>query len=159
MADELVIDFDFDANNPEPQKKLTKINKKVYLVTEADTAAVTAYRNACMRATKLSDGKVSGMEGMANADPLLVSLCTFETDSKGNPSIDAIGRPLRVPLMVVDTWPGRVTKTLYNWIKEVSEIEDLDDEEALDKEIERLNKKKTELKERKKSKAKNGQSG
>lgn len=106
---------------------------KRYLVTEASAGAAREYKNACFKATKLSAGKVSSLEGMADVEPLLVSLCTFE--------VPATGDPIPVSRETVNGWQHRMTQKIYDKIKEVSDLSDPTGEEGLVKEIARLEKK------------------
>ena len=146
------IDFDFD--DLQLAKKTVRVNKQDYVLTEADTNAGTVYKNACLKATKLSDGKVSGMDGMADAEPLLLSYCLYVADAAGNMMTDDKQQPMRVPLSVIKTWKNRITKKLFDWVKEVSELHEKDDPAEIRKDIERLQKRLKEIEE-KNSPAKN----
>lgn len=83
-----------------------------HTLSEATEGVACHYRNAVMRSAKMSDGKVVGTEGVADVQPLLVSLCLK----------DATGKP--VPLPTVKSWPSRVVKPMYDWIREVSQLEE-----------------------------------
>ena len=100
---------------------------KRYLLREASEGAAARYRNAMLKATKLGpDGKPISLDGMADAAPLLVSLCLFEVYEHQGVSKD---RP--VLLSTVVSWPSRVVKPLFEKAKEISELDEDETEETL----------------------------
>jgi hypothetical protein len=109
-----------DFSSLQPVEEPIKILGKDYIVREASEAAATSWRNHSIAATKIDDGKTVGFSGLADAEPLLVSLCLFENNGHG-----MIG----VPLETVLAWPSRIVTPLYNYIKEIS---GLDKEEKLE---------------------------
>lgn len=129
-----------------------KIGPHTYVIREASGDAACKYRNALMRSTKLGpDGKPSAYEGLADADPLLVSMCLFRLEGqKGNEKY--------IPVSVgeVRAWPNKVQSYLVDKVRKISELGNEDNEEELQKQIEELQKRIEELRE-KGSKAKNGQ--
>jgi len=88
-----------------------------YVLREASGDAGCKYRNALLACTTLTDGKPSRIEGMADVEPLLVSLCLF---TQG-------GRPVTVPK--VRSWPSRVVKALFEKIKEISDLDEEEEDE------------------------------
>ena len=97
-----------------------EIGDKKYLLKEANGDASARYRNFLFSQTKLGPGgKPQSIGSMADAEPLLVSLCLWEPGEKEN-------QCKRVDLALVKSWPSRVVKALYNKAKEMS---DLDEEE------------------------------
>jgi hypothetical protein len=107
------------------------IEGKKYTLREASGGAAIQYRNAMLASTKLGPGgTVTSVSGMANIEPLLVSLCLF--DEKGK----------RVSEATIKNWPSRVLKTLFDRAKEISEL----DEDGGD--LESLNKQKDEIEEK-----------
>lgn len=114
------------------------VGDKTYILREASGGAVIKYRNKLLQGAKIGpDGKPTaiGVE-MADAEPLLVSLCVFETiedkdrlkvgDSDYLPHIrlDKSGKPINVTMDVVTSWPHRLQRRLFDKIKEVSELDD-----------------------------------
>ena len=94
---------------------------KAYLLKEATGDASCRWRNAALKTAKLGpDGKPVSLEGVADLDPLLVSLCLFEPD----------GKP--VPLPVIRSWPARVQKRLYEKAKSISQLGDAGDGDGAD---------------------------
>ncbi len=129
MADE------FDFSDLKTAEKVLKYKGETYVVTEASTAAAVAYRNASLKCAKLSDGKVIGMDGAADLEPLLVNLCTFKTNPAGERTME------NVPITTIRSWPARIIKPVFEWIKEVSELSDNETPDDLRKQIAKLQEK------------------
>lgn len=115
-----------DFSDLTPHEEKVNIAGKVYTLKEASGAAGTRYRNKLAEAFRLTDGKVSGISGAADAESLLVSLCLFDENNK------------QVSISTVTSWPDRVQKQLAKRIKEVSELEELDTAENLEKQLTEL---------------------
>lgn len=95
-----------------------KIGEKEYVLQEASGDAVCIYQNAMTKGVTLnSDGKPEKISGLADADPLLVSHCLF--DSRGN----------SVPVMFVRSLPNRIQEALVKELKEMSGLTDKDSSE------------------------------
>lgn len=101
-----------------------------YVLREAGEDAAVRFQNAATKAAKMSDGKVIGVDGAANAEPLLVGLCLWRKDDQGRYTI-------QVGEAQVRGWPHRVVKPLYAKAKEISHLED-NSEEGLQKQIDSL---------------------
>lgn len=95
------------------------ISGKSYTLKEASGEAACIYRNTMLKCTRLGvDGKPSSVDGLADIEPLLVSLCLF--DSSGN----------QVPVKTVRSWPSKVVNRLYTKAKEISELDEEDNSKA-----------------------------
>ena len=127
-----------------------KIAGTAYVLQEATAGAARDYRNEQMKKFKISDGKMTGMEGAADLDLILVSLCLFQ-----EMSTPGVYQP--VPLIKVQEWPDRVVKALATKAKDISDLEDKDTLETVDTKIADLQKKREQLV-TKESPAKNEQS-
>ena len=128
-------DLDFGEEiDLQPKRATAKIGGRKHVVKEANGGIAKQYKNACMRGTKMDDGKIVGMEGLADAEYLLVSLCTFSVDTLGNGEL--LERP--VPQKIVESWPNHISSKLYTWIKEHSHLHEAENEEQLTREIEKL---------------------
>lgn len=105
-----------------------RIAGKDYVLRETTGDASCKWRNALLAATKLgSDGKPTSLSGMADSEPLLVSLCLFEVYDQGGER-----KERSVPLGVVRAWPYRLVKALFNRAKQISHLdEEQESEEAL----------------------------
>lgn len=137
--------IDFDAGNP--SLSLTQIpvrfQGKNYLLVEALGDAVAQWRNAQLQGTKMqqsdnSDTKTISLGGMADSEPLLVSLCLFSPDKDGNLILDARGNVdvrQRVPLTAVRGWPNRVVSKLFEKAKEISGLNETETVQSLEKKI------------------------
>ncbi len=87
------------------------VGSESYILKEASGKAACEYRNAMLACTTLGpEGRPTSLRNLANVEPLLVSLCLFSQDGK------------RVPQDKISAWPARVQKTLFNKIKEISEL-------------------------------------
>lgn len=88
-----------------------------YVLREASGEAACSYRNAVFRATELGpDGKPSKIGNMADVEPLLVSLCLFNDQGR------------RLNSNELKKWPNRIVKTLFQKVKEISELEEQPEE-------------------------------
>lgn len=107
---------DLDFSGLVPVELPVKYDGKTLTLKEASGDASIKYRNAMMKATKIGDnGKVSGMEALADTEALLVSLCLFDGTKP-------------VSLAFVRAMPTRVMKALYEKVKKISAISESDDE-------------------------------
>jgi hypothetical protein len=84
---------------------------------------------------------------------VLVAACLYEADEDGSLRTDREGDPdprYRVTERKVRTWPARVVRSMFDWIKRVSHLEEKEDtEESLLAEIEKLESKLSKLREAK----------
>ena len=92
---------------------------KKYVLYESTGEAASKFRNYLIADATFVDGKVSKVGKVANAEPLLVSLCLFELVEK-----DGVETERPVPEAVVKKWPARVQKALFNRIKEISDLDE-----------------------------------
>lgn len=102
-----------------PVEVKVTLNGQPHVLVEPSEHAVTKWRGVAISAAKLSDGKVSGIgSSMADAEPLLVSLCLFHITESGR---------IPVPEAVVRGWPHRVVDTLFKRIKQIGGLDDAED--------------------------------
>ena len=100
----------------ELQTEPVYIGDAVYTLKEASIGAATKYRNALLDCATIGpDGKPSKFSGMADVEPLLVSLCLF--DSEGSP----------VPLDAINRWPSRIVKQLFDRVKDISDLDETEE--------------------------------
>jgi hypothetical protein len=130
--------FEFDMD---PVQKSVTVGGESYVVKEASGDASVKFRNAMLACMKWNtEGGVNEARGLATVEPLLVSLCLFRLDKDG--------KEHKVPEVVVRQWPSRVQKSLFTWIKKVSELDEedtslealLEQREDLDEQIAKLQK-------------------
>lgn len=124
--------FNFDSLAP--QETPVTIEGKKYVLREPSEAAALRYRDACIRGAKMEDGVVT-MGAVAEAQPLLVSLCLFEIISEQNGEPKNVG----VSLQTIKGWPTRVVKPLFEAAKEMGGLNEGTPEE-LEKAIAKLQK-------------------
>lgn len=124
-----------------PLEVPVKIGDKKYLLKEAGAGIVAQYNNALMKATKFSStGKMAGIDGIADAEPLLLSLCMFEW--RQNPKTD---KEEWCPCTIgqIRTWPNKIVRQLLERVKLISGITEVDEQtpEQIKLKIESLNEK------------------
>lgn len=105
--------FDFSA--VEPIKIPVKIGTNEYLLQEASEDAAARYRNKLAQGMRYSEGTLSRIDSIADADPLLLSCCLYSPADKAC-----------VPLKIILQWPSRIVRPLVEKLKQIS---DLDTEE------------------------------
>ena len=97
-----------------------RVGDKSYRLVEASGKAVVAYRNAVMASAVYgANGKPTGVRNLASVEPLLVSLCLVGEDNKP------------VHQSVIQNWPSRIQKWMFDKVKEMSDLEDLTGSDAV----------------------------
>lgn len=125
-------EFDFSGLEVQ-QQKVTGPDGKDYLLVEASGDSAVRFNNARAACVRLENGKVAGVGKTGSLEPLLVSLCLFETTLTGDP-----GKV--VPEGRIRQWPSKVQTKLYAKALEISELnEDADDIDKLIEERDKLN--------------------
>lgn len=81
-----------------------------YLLRGASAAAAVAFREANLRGQVMEDGKVVGIRGWVESEPLLVSMCLFPRDNQ-----EGVGGP-PVPVDRIKAWPVEFMKWAYEWV-------------------------------------------
>ena len=109
-----------------------------YYLREATEDAAVKYRNAAMRAARFTDGKLSSVEGVADVEPLLVSLCLYQITPKGD---------VPVQLATIRGWPARIVKPLFEKAKQLSNLDEGEDEAGIQKQIEDLSERLAKMRE------------
>ena len=92
-----------------------KIGDEVYELREASGEAAVAYQNACQSSVVLDaklqgERRITGLRGMGNVEPLLVSMCLFDSQGKS------------VSQETILHWPAKVQKWCYEWILDNSDL-------------------------------------
>lgn len=133
MSEELNFDL-------KPVEVPVKIGEQRYVLREASEEAARQWNNAKLRAARMNaDGKTTSIEGLADAEPLLVSLCLCLIDPKtGEIRTDRNLNPVTVALATVLGWPARVVKPLYEKALAISNLDGKDTPEALEAAIANL---------------------
>lgn len=130
-----------------PQEVPVTLGKDKYILREAMGDAAVQYTNACIGSQRMDEEGNKRIVGIADAEPLLVSLCLFRLDTQGNVEKDRAGRDKHVELSLVRSWPAKVQRKLYETAKEISCLVDPGDTvESLEKFISQAQKKLAVLK-------------
>lgn len=109
--------IDLDFSDLSVKELNVKVGENTYVLREADGDAACKYRNAKMACLSMSDdGKLLAKDGMADIEPLLVSLCMRQISSTG------VLAPSTVPIETVRSWPARILEALYDKAVEISNL-------------------------------------
>lgn len=112
-------------NSSDPIEVPVKIGSDDYVLVEASGEAATKYRDAQIACTVLGpNGKVKGMKGIAELEPMLVSMCLHKV-------VNGVREPKTVPAERIKSWPARIQKGLFKKAKDISELTEAPDEELL----------------------------
>ena len=109
------------------------IGKDKYILRETSGSARVIYDNARLACYEYQEGKLVKVHDIANVEILLVSLCLFMEDGL-----------TPVSELTVKNWPGRIYKTLYDRIREISGMTET--AENLEEQIKLLQKQLAEFK-------------
>ena len=131
---------------------------KKYVLREASEDAAAKYRNAVQRSFRMNqEGSVVAMDGNADTQSLLVSLCVFELNPQGSKAPEG---PVSVGW--VRSLPHKMVKRLFEKAERISELSE-GDEETIVKQIAMLTKRLAKMREGKgttpEGNAKNGPDG
>lgn len=114
-----------------PQEEVHKIGQTEYVLKEASGEAAIKWRNAEQACYEYgSEGNISKITGLAETIPLLVSMCLFERNGQGDKPV-TIGQ--------VKAWPDRIQQQLYQRAKELSNLDQPANLDALIKQRDRIN--------------------
>jgi hypothetical protein len=95
-----------------------KLGKEQYVLREATGDAACRYRNAMLKCSRMSgDGRVTTVEGLADVEPLLVSLCLFRVVTMNGSSTFQPADET-----TIRSWPSRIVKQLFEKCKEISSL-------------------------------------
>lgn len=126
------------------------IKNTPYILREAGAGAAVAYENARLKAAKMNDGKLSGFDGMFDADLILLSMCLFQVDKGTGQIITDNGVPRSTPVQTIRGWLDRVYKPLLVRLKAISpSLEEKETEETLVKQLENIQQKLDDLRKKK----------
>jgi hypothetical protein len=111
-----------------------RLGGKLYILREADGDAVVKWRDSQLKAARMKDTTIVGMDGFAASQTVLVHRCLFEAGPDGRAPMIAntslLDKSACVPMSTILAWPGRVQEKLYNWIMDNSGLRAKDEEAA-----------------------------
>lgn len=117
LLDELIFDSLVPLEVP-VRIKMKDGTIRQFVLKEAHAEAARQFRNCATRAAKMTDGRVTGVDGIADAELLLVSLCIFRRDEKA----DGTTMDVTISQGDIRTWKSKVVTTLFNRVKEISDL-------------------------------------
>jgi hypothetical protein len=98
-----------------------------FVLREASGASATKHRGLSIASLRF--GKHGRAEtiaaSLADAEPILISECLYEADENGKVRSLANGDPdpkFLVPLKVIQSWPAKVTRAIYERLKVMSDL-------------------------------------
>ena len=91
-----------------PIEELVTIGENKYTLRETSGDAAIKYDNAKMTCYHYVEGKLSSVKNLSETEPLLVSLCLFDSEGKN------------VPEATIRSWPNRIQTAIYERAKEIS---------------------------------------
>ncbi len=112
-----------------PQMKPYVISGAKYRLYEANGDAVVKWRNGAINSTKFNanTGKPEKFTNIADQEPFLVSLCLKRVnDNNGEED---------VAVTTIKSWPARVQKEMYAWVRKNSGLEEAPTPNQLRKQI------------------------
>ncbi len=128
-AEDLGAEIVFDS--PLPVEVPISFRGSKYLLVEASGEVACRYRNAILAASKLSrDGKTVSINGLADTQLLLISLCLFEAEPRKAVKLDELKK-----------WPAKFLEVLFTRAKAISGIDSKETKEKLLAEKAKLDKK------------------
>lgn len=139
---------------------IVKIGSARYILQEANGDIVVQHRNAVLAYTKYNEkGSIASISGIASAEPLLISKCLYTTVpvDKDQPDGPVVKGAL-AGLAFVNNLRHRTMKKIFNRLKEISDMNEEETVESLEKQREELTQRISELKGAE-EKAKNEQGG
>jgi hypothetical protein len=115
MSDMATLTQEMVFEDLEPIRVPVRIAGKSYFLQEPTADAVLKFRGATTRGARMIDGRVEvPIDGVREAEPLLVSLCLCETDKEGKVRLDTGQNPVTVPIQKVRMWPHKVVSKLFD---------------------------------------------
>jgi len=94
-----------------------------YELREASGGDACRWRNSLLNKAKIgSDGKPTSFGNIADTEPILVALCLYPEGSNERVSVDK-----------VRSWPSRIQKALFAKAKEISDLDDDEEDKELAK--------------------------
>jgi hypothetical protein len=112
-----------------------KIDDAPFILKGCTAAGAKQYRAASLIGAEMQVGSddsrtIRRMQGLVEAEPLLVSLCLFKIDGD---------KHVAVTQKTVESWPSSVVKQLYETAKDISDLGEEEDLAKLTKERDKLN--------------------
>lgn len=134
---------EFDYSDLTPiEIPVTNLNGKNYILREADGDTGAKFKSRSAQCMRMTEGKVSGVNDIGSLEPYLLSLCMLQV------SIHTDGETKHLKSVseaTIRSWPSKVVKKLFNKAKEISELNEEETVESLEKVIKEATKKLKDL--------------
>jgi len=114
----------FTKEDLELKQRPVEIGDESYVLIELDGTGRDAYMNDMGDRVKMVDGKAEGLKTFDNLQAKLLQLTLRRLVDKG---VDGIV-PEAVSLETIQSWPSRISSSLFDASKTLSGIKDEDDE-------------------------------
>jgi hypothetical protein len=135
------VEFDFDKDSPQGLRFFEfRYKGETYTCQEASERAAANYRGRameCLIPPREEGGQPTMTSKMAHVQAMLVAECTTR---------NVTGKNAVVTEEEVNDWPARVVKVVFDRLKEISDLNEADTVEALEKSRERVEAKLKKLK-------------
>jgi hypothetical protein len=117
------------------------IDEAKHFIKEASGKTAVEYQNLALNGVTFgADGKPQRMVGQASVQLLLVGQCLHACDPSGAAYKNPVGQK-----WVEENLPAKVLKTLFEKIKEISNLGEKETEESLNKQMKKLQDKLLEI--------------
>ncbi len=140
QIDQSVIDF----GDAEPEEITVKIKNKLYILREPVADVVIRWRNAqASKARFNAEGNFVSVGNIADSEPFLLSMCLYAADDVGNLRLNKDGEPdnsFLVPEKQIRKWTNNVQRGLFDKIKEMGWLDEVETADSLKKQIANLQK-------------------
>jgi hypothetical protein len=101
-------------DDPDPKFVPVTVKGEKYRLYEASADAAIRFRNSAAKSARLKDGKVVGVDGVADSELVLVANCLFHTNDNGDLGAPASEHKIR-------GWRVAVLKGMFERVKEMSD--------------------------------------
>lgn len=126
----------FTKDDLTPQEEPVEIGELKLILREASGKAQSAYQSAAIRGSRVakSGGEITIGDDIGDADLVLLAGCLFYPNNRS------------VPRSIIEGWNGRISKAIAKRAKQMSGLDDAEEDPAkIREEIERLQKRLEEL--------------
>ena len=103
-----------------------------YVIRKASSDVGRKYRSMSARCVKMTDGEMSGIDGIGDVQPFLLSLCLYQVTDDG-------GRA-PVPIGTINCWPDDIVTPLFERARKLGNLQEAETTDTLEKSIAKMQK-------------------